>query len=119
MPDNLIATQTPDTNVELNVKNDAISPVGRRFSLEGCSILNRRLVEPQSSLGLIQLSQKWSPVMTSDNEKPPWIDIAEQASRETDPRKLTALVEQLCDAIDSNVPQVDPANRADPNFDVA
>jgi hypothetical protein len=41
--------------------------------------------------------------MTSDNEKPPWIDIAEQASKETDPRKLTALVEQLCDALDRRV----------------
>jgi hypothetical protein len=54
--------------------------------------------------------------MTSDNEKPPWIEIAEQASKETDPRKLTALVEQLCDALDRKVQsEVDSANRADFN----
>jgi len=56
--------------------------------------------------------------MTSSEEKPPWIDIAEQASKETDPKKLAALVEQLCDAVDRKFrPRVDPANRADSNCD--
>jgi len=56
--------------------------------------------------------------MTSSDEKPPWIDIAEQASKETDPRKLVILVEQLCDALDRKFrPRVDLANRADSNFD--
>lgn len=51
--------------------------------------------------------------MTSKNENPPWIDLAEQASKETDPRKLVALVHQLCAAIDTNVRFKDIANRAD------
>ena len=52
--------------------------------------------------------------MTAKNENPPWTDLAEQASKETDPRKLAVLVQQLCDAIDTNVShRVDIANRAD------
>ena len=52
--------------------------------------------------------------MILDNQRPPWANIAEQASKEPDPRKLLALVEQLCDALDGKVqPKVDPANRAD------
>jgi hypothetical protein len=52
--------------------------------------------------------------MTSRNEKPPWTDLAEQAGKETDPRKSSALVAQLCAAIDRNVrPKVDIANRSD------
>ena len=38
--------------------------------------------------------------MTSYNERPDWADLAEQASKEIDPQKLSALVEQLCVAID-------------------
>ena len=48
--------------------------------------------------------------MTLDDEKPQWIGLAEQASKETDHKKLSSLVEQLCAAIDS---KVNPANRAD------
>ena len=51
--------------------------------------------------------------MTAKNENPPWTDLAEQASKETDPRKLAALVQQLCDAIDTNGRLKDTANRAD------
>jgi hypothetical protein len=38
--------------------------------------------------------------MSLDSPKPPWFDIAEQASKEPDSRKLFALVEQLCDVLD-------------------
>lgn len=52
--------------------------------------------------------------MSSDSPEPPWTEIAEKASKEPDPRKLLALVEQLCDALDGKVQlKVDPANRAD------
>lgn len=39
--------------------------------------------------------------MTSREEKTRWADIAEQASKETDPKKLSALVEQLYASIDN------------------
>jgi hypothetical protein len=56
--------------------------------------------------------------MTSSDEKPPWIDIAEQVSKEADPKKLTVLIEQLCAAIDSSVRRkVDLSNRAASSFD--
>lgn len=56
--------------------------------------------------------------MTLDNEKPQCIGLAEQASKETDHKKLSSLVEQLCAAIDSKVrPNVDITNRADSNLD--
>lgn len=38
--------------------------------------------------------------MTSYNERPEWADLAEKVSKETDTRKLSGLVEQLCAAID-------------------
>ena len=44
------------------------------------------------------------------DEKPQWVALAEEASKETDHKKLSSLVEQLCAAIDS---KVNPANRAD------
>jgi hypothetical protein len=56
--------------------------------------------------------------MTSSDEKPPWIDIAEQVSKEADPKKLTVLIERLCAAIDSSVRRkVDLSNRAASSFD--
>ena len=38
--------------------------------------------------------------MASYDEIPDWTDLAEQVSKEPDTRKLSALVEQLCSAID-------------------
>jgi hypothetical protein len=38
--------------------------------------------------------------MSHDSEEQPWFSIAEQASKEMDPGKLTLLVEQLCVALD-------------------
>ena len=58
--------------------------------------------------------------MKSNDQNPAWRDLAEQASKESNPRKLVALVEQLCDALDGKVQsKVDPANRADSNSGVA
>lgn len=58
--------------------------------------------------------------MNANDQKPAWRDLAEQASKEPNSRKLFALVEQLCDALDGKVqPKVDPANRADSNSGVA
>lgn len=51
--------------------------------------------------------------MTLDNQRPPWANIAEQVSKETDPIKFTALVEQLCDALDGKV----QPKRTDSRFD--
>jgi len=51
--------------------------------------------------------------MTSSNEMPHWIELAEQASKETDPRKLSVLIEQLCAAIDrKSEPRIDIDDRA-------
>jgi len=51
--------------------------------------------------------------MTSNNGKPRWIELAEQASKETDSRKLSALIEQLCVALDiKSDPRIGSANRA-------
>jgi hypothetical protein len=48
--------------------------------------------------------------MTSYNGRPYWADLAEQVSKETDSRKLTVLVEQLCAALDKKAPSGDPAD---------
>jgi hypothetical protein len=53
--------------------------------------------------------------MTSKEEKPRWADLAEQTSKETDPQKLTALVQKLCAAIDKK-PGLS-GDRADSQFD--
>ena len=51
--------------------------------------------------------------MTSNNGKPIWIELAEQASKETDSRKLNTLIEQLCLALDKkSEPKISAANRA-------
>ena len=55
--------------------------------------------------------------MNSDDQKPPWFDLAEKATNETDPSKLISLVEQLCEAIDKVRPKDDLANRSDSKFD--
>ena len=56
--------------------------------------------------------------MNSYEQKPPWTEIAEKASRETDPKKLLSLVEQLCAALDRQVkPRTDSAIRTDSRFD--
>jgi hypothetical protein len=41
--------------------------------------------------------------MTSNIGAPEWLPLAEQASKETDTRKLSAFVEQLCEALDKEV----------------
>jgi hypothetical protein len=47
-----------------------------------------------------ELQKKGVPAMSHDSEEQPWFSIAEQASKEMDPGKLTLLVEQLCVALD-------------------
>ena len=41
--------------------------------------------------------------MASDPRDQKWYSIAEQASKEKDPQKLTILVDQLCGALDEYV----------------
>jgi hypothetical protein len=39
--------------------------------------------------------------MAPNPDTPRWFSLAEQVSQETDPKKLTALVAKLCDALES------------------
>jgi hypothetical protein len=40
-----------------------------------------------------------------------WHDIAEQASKELDGKKLTVLIEKLCAALDSRLPRPEDSRR--------
>jgi hypothetical protein len=52
--------------------------------------------------------------MAQQTTDPEWYSIAEQASKETDPAKLTILVAQLCSALDKaeNRPNSNATNPA-------
>jgi hypothetical protein len=51
--------------------------------------------------------------VSSDGTHRDWRDLAEQASKETDPEKLVKLIAELCDAIDHQTTprQVKPLDR--------